>query len=105
MVKITLQQDGEIVRELEGKYVWGAISDKEQTGSFAIGRIDARSIPLKMANACAELLLDTYGIKRGTPAVFMLKRLFELALEKAFEREPDNKETVSAVVKKVEEDE
>lgn len=105
MTKVVLYQDGEIVQELEGEYAWGAILDKEKTGTFAIGRIDATIIPPRMASACAELLLETYGIKRGTPAVFMLKRLFELAVEEAFEREPDVKETVSAVVKKVEDDE
>ena len=106
MIKVVLYQDGEIIQEMEGKFAWGSVvMDEDQSGAFAVGKVDARIIPIKMANACAELLLGTYGIKRGTPAVFMLKRLFELAAEEAFEKEPDGEEEVSAVVKKVEDDE
>lgn len=105
MVKITLQQDGEIVQEMEGKCVWGAILDKEQTGSFAIGRIDATILPIRMAIVCAELLRKIYGVKTGSLAEDMVKRLFELAIEECFENEPDDVETTSDIVQKVEEDE
>ena len=108
MIKVVLYQDGEIIQELEGMFAWGSVvmdEDEGQSCAFAAGKVDARIIPLKMANACAELMLSTYGIKRGTPAVFLLKKLFEVAVEEAFEKEPDDEEKVSAVVKKVEGDE
>ena len=105
MIKIRIEEteSGE-VQELEGRFVWGAIeNNEEQEAAFAVGRNDPTVLPVRMAKICVSIILANMKLNRDDPATQIVKKLFQYLIDKEFEEETFETETIAARVEKVKE--
>lgn len=96
MIKVVLYQDGEIIQEMEGEFTWGSVSmNDEESRAFVLGTTDATELPINMAKTCVSLLLELFKTERGTPGESLIRKVFLLAIESAFENKPDKAEILA----------